>query len=229
MATVRLAIKPIDLTSSLKDRIYDALKASIAGMNIYDGPGEPRLDERQISEDLGVSRTPVREAIARLEQEGLVRIVPRRGVFVVRKTKAEILEIITVWAALESMAARLIAERATDEEIASLRALFATMKDDSAQANIDEYSDMNIRFHQAIIRMSKSQLLESITETLFIHMRAIRARTIGEDNRIQRSIIDHMNIITALESRNADLAERLSREHTLGLAAHVEKNVTYLE
>jgi DNA-binding GntR family transcriptional regulator len=226
---VRLAVQPIDLTFSLKDRIYEALKETIAGMNIYEGTGEPRLDERQLSEDLGVSRTPVREAIARLEQEGLVRIVPRRGVFVARKTKTEILEMITVWAALESMAARLITEHATDEEIASLRTLFATMEDDTARANIDEYSGMNIRFHQAIIGLSKSRLLSTMTETLFIHMRSIRARTIGENDRVQRSIIDHMNIIKALENRDADLAERLSREHTLGLAAHVEKNVTYLD
>ena len=229
MSTVRLAVQPIDLAFSLKDRIYEALKETISGMNIYEGTGEPRLDERQLSEDLGVSRTPVREAIARLEQEGLVRIVPRRGVFVARKTKTEILEMITVWAALESMAARLITEHASDQEIASLRTLFATMEDNIEQANIDEYSGLNIRFHQAIIKLSKSQLLASMTETLFIHMRSIRARTIGEDDRAQRSIIDHMNIIEALEIRDADLAERLSREHTLGLAAHVEQNVTYLD
>lgn len=229
MSTVRLAVQPIELTFSLKDRIYEALKETIAGINIYEGVGEPRLDERQLSQDLGVSRTPVREAIARLEQEGLVRIVPRRGVFVARKTKQEILEMITVWAALESMAARLITEKATDEEIASLRELFATVEDNTSRADIDEYSGLNIRFHQAIIALSKSQLLESMTETLFIHMRSIRARTIGENDRAHRSIIDHMNIIKALEDRNADLAERLSREHTLGLAAHVEKNVTYLD
>lgn len=229
MSTVQLAVQPIDPSFSLKDRVYDALKETIAGINIYEGTGEPRLDERQLSEDLGVSRTPIREAIARLEQEGLVRIVPRRGVFVTRKTKTEILEMITVWAALESMAARLATDKATDDEIASLRALFATMEDDTAQANIDEYSSRNIRFHQAIIRLSKSKLMETMTETLFIHMRAIRARTIGEDDRVQRSIIDHMNIIKALEDRDADLAERLSREHTLGLAAHVERNVKYLD
>jgi DNA-binding GntR family transcriptional regulator len=229
VSTVRLAVQPIDLTFSLKDRIYEALKETIAGMNIYEGTGEPRLDERQLCEDLGVSRTPVREASARLEQEGLVRIVPRRGVFVMRKTKSEILEMITVWAALESMAARLITEHATDEEIASLRQWFATVKDNISRADIDEYSDLNIRFHQAIIALSKSQLLATMTETLFIHMRSIRARTIGENDRAQRSIIDHMNIIQALEDRDADLAERLSREHTLGLAAHVEKNVTYLD
>ena len=228
MSTVRLAIQPLQLNFSLKDRTYQALKETIAQINIYEGDGEPRLDERQLSEDLGVSRTPVREAIARLEQEGLVRVVPRRGVFVARKSKQEILEMIIVWAALESMAARLITERAADKEIANLRDLFATTENDQIRANIDEYSSMNIRFHQGIIGLSKSQLLISMTDNLFIHMRSIRVRTIGEGDRAQRSIIDHMNIIEALEKRDPDLAEQLSREHTLGLAAHVEKNVTYL-
>ena len=86
-------------------------------------------------------------------------------------------------------------------------------------ADIDGYSDLNIRFHQAIIALSKSQLLATMTETLFIHRCPIRERTIGENDRAQRSIIDHMNIITALEDRDADLAERLSREHTLVLTA----------
>ena len=229
MSTVRLAVPPIDLNFSLKDRIYEALKETIAGMNIYEGAGEPRLDERQLSQDLGVSRTPVREAIARLEQEGLVRIVPRRGVFVARKTKREILEMITVWAALESMAARLITRNASDQEIASLREMFATFENDKIQANIDEYSGTNIQFHQALLRMSQCELLNSLTETLFIHMRSIRARTIGENDRASRSIIDHMNIIEALERRDTELAEQLVRQHTLDLAAHVEKNVNYLD
>ena len=97
------------------------------------------------------------------------------------------------------------------------------------QANIDEYSEANIRFHQAILRMSHCELLNRMAQNLFIHMRAIRMRTIAEDNRANRSIIDHMNIIKALEDRDAELAERLTREHTLGLAAHVERNVTYLD
>lgn len=229
MSTAKLDIQPVEVNFSLKDRIYDALKETIASINIYEGENAPRLDERQLSESLGVSRTPVREALARLEQEGLVRIVPRRGVFVARKTREEILEMITVWAALESMAARLITQRATDEEISSLRDIFATDEGKKPQANIDEYSGRNIRFHQAILRLSKSDLLNSMTETLFLHMRSIRARTIGEDNRASRSIIDHMNIIEALERRDTELAERLVRQHTLDLAAHVEQNVNYLK
>ena len=229
MASVRAAVQPIELNFSLKDKTYEALKQAISEMNIYVAPEEPRLDERQLAEDLGVSRTPVREAIARLEQEGLVRIAPRKGVYVVRKTKREILEMITVWAALESMAARLITLHATDSEIATLRSLFATFEDNQVQAKIDEYSETNIRFHQALLKMSHCELLNRMTENPFIHMRSIRMRTIAEDDRARRSIIDHMHIIEALERRDTELAERLARQHTLDLADHVERNVHYLD
>jgi len=231
MNVVRAVVQPIDVNFSLKDKTYEALKQAIASMNIYARPGEPRLDERQLSKDLGVSRTPIREAIARLEQEGFLRTVPRRGVFIVRKSKREIIEMITVWAALESMAARLITLHASDEEIASLRRMFATFDDDKDRVNaeIDEYSETNISFHQALLKMSHSELLNRMTENLFIHMRSIRQQTIAEDDRASRSIIDHMNIIEALEARDTELAERLTRQHTLDLAAHVEKNVHYLD
>jgi DNA-binding GntR family transcriptional regulator len=229
MPTVRLAVQPIDLNFSLKDKVYEALKETITSMNIYAGDDEPRLDERQLSEDLGVSRTPIREAIARLEQEGFLRIVPRRGVFVVRKTKKEILEMITVWAALESMAARLITQNASEAEIATLRRMFGRFENDQINAKIDEYSETNIRFHQALLTLSQCELLNRLAENLFIHMRSIRARTISENDRASRSIIDHMAIIEALERRDTELAERLARQHTLDLAAHVEKNVNYLD
>ena len=229
MVATRLALQPIEANPALRDRIYDALKQGIARMDLYGSKDEIRLDERQLSLELGVSRTPVREALARLEQEGFVRTVPRRGVFVVRKSKREILEMITLWAALESMAARLITERASDAEIASLRRMFATFVDDRPEARIDEYSETNIRFHQALLAMSHCDLIVETAANLFIHMRSIRKRTIGESDRAQRSIIDHMNIIEALERRDTALAERLAREHTLGLAAHVEKNVAYLD
>jgi DNA-binding GntR family transcriptional regulator len=229
MATAKLDVAPIEANYSLKDRIYATLKDAITNMNIYAADAELRLDERELSERLAISRTPVREALARLEQEGLVRIAPRKGVFIVRKTKAEILEMITVWAALESMAARLVTERASDREIASLRRLFSTFEGDDPVAEIDEYSERNIDFHSQILRLSKCSLLNEIASNLFIHMRGIRARTISERDRARRSIIDHMHIIEALEARDAELAERLVREHTMNLAAHVAANVGYLD
>jgi DNA-binding GntR family transcriptional regulator len=214
---------------SLKDRIYDSLKQAITSMNIYADDAELRLDERELSDRLAISRTPIREALARLEQEGLVRIVPRKGVYIVRKSKWEILEMITVWAALEGMAARLITLHASDAEIASLRELFVTFDGDEIKAHIDEYSDNNIKFHQTILSLSKCALLKELADGLFVHMRSIRARTIAEKDRANRSIVDHLHIIEALEARDTELAERLVREHTLNLAAHVEQNVDYLE
>jgi len=229
MAHAKLAIEPIDANFSLKDKIYDSLKQAITSMNIYAEDAELRLDERRLSEKLEISRTPVREALARLEQEGLVQIVPRRGVYIVRKTKAEILEVVTVWAALESMAARLVIEKATDEEISSLRKLFATFEGDQVKAHIDEYSETNIEFHQSILRLSQCKLLCDLADNLFIHMRSIRDRTIAERDRADRSIIDHLHIIEALEKRDAGLASQLVRDHSMNLARHIEKHADYLE
>lgn len=229
IAATELAVEPIDSSFSLKDHIYASLREAITQVDIYADDAELRLDERRLSEQLNISRTPVREALARLEQEGLVAIVPRRGVYIMRKTKAEILEMITVWAALESMAARLITMNATDVEIASLRDLFATFDGGKVRAHIDEYSDRNIEFHQAILDLSRCALLRDLADNLFVHMRSIRARTIGETDRADKSIIDHMHIIEALEARDTDLAERRAREHTLNLARHVEKYVDYLD
>ncbi len=134
-----------------------------------------------------------------------------------------------VWAALESMAARLITECASDAEIASLRRLFTTFEGEEVGAHIDEYSERNIDFHSRLLQLSKCGLLNEMANNLFIHMRSIRARTISEDDRAKRSIIDHIHIIEALEARDAGLAERLVREHTLNLAAHVDANVDYLD
>jgi DNA-binding GntR family transcriptional regulator len=221
--TARIRLRPIDSSPSLKERIYTTLKQAITSPNTYAADAELRLDERELSQRLRISRTPVREALARLEQEGLVRIVPRKGVFIARKNKQEILEMIMVWAALESMAARLATLHASDHAIGALRTLFATFKGDEIGANIDEYSEQNIKFHQSILEMSKCALLKQIADGLFLHMRAIRHRTISEDDRVRRSIVDHLHIIEALEARNADLAERLVREHTLNLHAHVAR------
>ncbi|MSP80766.1 MAG: GntR family transcriptional regulator [Rhodospirillales bacterium] len=227
--TARLEMQPIEADTSLKGRIYDRLKHAITAMNIYAENAELRLDERQLALKLATSRTPIREALARLEQEGLVQIAPRKGVFIVRKSKAEILEMIMVWAALEGMAARLVTENASDSEIASLRQMFTTFRNGQVRARIDEYSDANVRFHQAILTLGKCALLREMADHLFVHMRSIRMRTIGESNRANRSIIDHLHIIEAIEARDADLAEQLVREHTLNLANHVRENVHYLD
>jgi DNA-binding GntR family transcriptional regulator len=228
-AATRIALEPIDNSFSFKNKAYVALKNVIVSMDVYRSRQDIRLDERQLAQDFGVSRTPVREAMAQLEREGFVRSVPRRGIYVVRKTRTEVIEMITAWAALESMAARLITEHASQEEIASLREMFATFEDGALRAHLDEYSEANIEFHQSIIRMSGNSVLISLAENLFTHMRMIRRKTIVEKDRVERSIRDHMNIIEALEARDTARAEELVRNHALGLADHVAKYADYLD
>lgn len=219
LAPPTLHVAPLGVSISLRQLAYDALKKAIMGMDIY-GHAEPiRLDERQLSAELGVSRTPIREAITLLEQEGFVRSVPRRGIFVVRKTKAELIETITVWAALESMAARLACANASARDMAQLKRLSGD--NDEAEDGVSEYSDKNLAFHQAIIRLSGNSKIAELADNLILHMRAIRAVSIRQAGRRETSRREHAEILAALEARNADAAERLVREHALGLAAHV--------
>jgi DNA-binding GntR family transcriptional regulator len=221
-----LVITRLQTETSYKEKAYAALKDAILRMDLYSTREPIRLDERELSQRLGVSRTPVREAIAMLEREGFVRTVPRRGIHVVRKTKREIIEMIQAWAALESMAARLVALHAHEESIALLRSHFAAFSIDGVKSDhLDEYSSANVAFHQSLIRLSGSSLLGEMTNNLFVHVRAIRHKTIFEHDRAQRSIRDHLEMIEALEARDAERAERLAREHTLRLGEHVEKHV----
>ncbi len=228
-AAERITAEPLEGTSTFKDRAYNALKEVLLSLDIYGRRGEIRLDERALALQFGISRTPVREAMAQLEREGFVRSVPRRGIYIVRKTKREVVELIEAWAALESMAARLITENSSDEEISHLREMFAKFENGKLHVKLDEYSEVNIQFHQTIISMSKNEVLIRLAENLFTHMRMIRRKTIVEKNRADRSIHDHLNIIEAIESRDTPRAETLVRQHALGLADHVAKNADYLD
>lgn len=219
-----MKLRPITTSFTLKEHVYDMLRDAILDMDIYSENADLRLDERSLAEQLGISRTPLRDAIARLERDGLLRIVPRKGVFVLRKTLSEVLEIIIVWAALESMAARLAAERASNSDIASLRSIAAKYNDTRAASRISEYFEDNIRFHQKIVEISKCDLLKSMADGLFLHTHAVRKRAMTEGNRITRSVVDHGEIIEALENRDADKAALLVREHTMTLHDHVRRS-----
>jgi DNA-binding GntR family transcriptional regulator len=228
-ARPELEVERLDTGVSIRDQAYAALKRAIASADIYSRPDEIRIDERALCQQLGVSRTPVREAMTLLEQEGFLRTEPRRGIFIVRKTRRQIVEMIQVWAALEGMAARLATKRGSDKEIAALRDIFSNFADGTPGENIDEYSDANIAFHQALIRLSGSDLIINMTDNLFLHVRSVRRVTIAHGDRAERSLADHLKIIEALAKRHAERAEKLSREHALGLADHVEKFCNFLD
>src|ERR1700738_3784178 len=184
-----LSLQPINASASLRDQAYAMLREAIAEADIYQSREEIRLDERALSEMLGVSRTPIREAMTLLEQEGFLRMVPRRG----------------------------------------LRHMFDHFRDRTPAEHIAEYSEANLAFHQAIVELSKSQIILDTIKNIFIHVRAIRRLTISQSDRQSRSIVDHLRIIEALEKRDTELAEQLVRRHSLDLAAHVEAHCDFLD
>jgi DNA-binding GntR family transcriptional regulator len=226
--TLALSLQPIQTADSLRNQAYAMLKQAIADTDIYSFPDEVQLDKRVLTEALGVSRTPVREAMTLLEQEGFLRTVPRKGIFIVRKTKTEIVEMIQMWAALESMSARLASLHASDSDIACLRRLFDDFRDAAPTEHLDEYSHANIAFHQEIVRLGGSKLIADAIKNIFIHVRAIRKMTIFQSDRAARSIVDHMRIIEALERRETEVAEKLVRQHSLDLAAFVTEHCDFL-
>lgn len=224
-----MKLRAIPSNFTLKDHVYDMLRDAITEMDIYAIDADLRLDERSLAEQLGISRTPLREAIARLEQDGLVSVVARKGVFVQRKSLTEILEMIVAWAALESMAARLATIHASNKELTSLRRIATKYSNGALGARISEYSDDNIRFHQRILEISKCALLKDMADGLFLHMHAVRLRAMGEDDRVHRSVVDHEEIIEALERRDAEESAKRVREHTMRLHDHVRRTWTRIE
>ena len=226
---VVLPLQPINTNTSFRNQAYALLRQAISEADIYSQHEEIRLDERTLSGALGVSRTPIREAMTLLEQEGFLRTLPRKGIFIVRKTKKEVVEMIQMWAALESMSARLATLHAKDEDIAGLRHMFDSFRDSTPAEHIEEYSDANIAFHQAIVNLGGSQTIADTLKNLFIHVRAIRKVTISKSDRAGRSLVEHLKIVQALERRDAELAERLLREHTLELAEFVERHCDFLD
>jgi len=224
-----MKLRAIESNFTLKDHVYERLREALINLNIYDEDAVLRLDERSLADQLNISRTPLREALARLEQEGFVEIRPRKGVYVRRKTLDEILEMIIAWAALESMAASLAAQNATVKGTNRLRKHALANSASSKSADLSEYSEANLQFHQMILEMSGCALLSTMADSLFVHMYAVRRRALAEDDRAARSVVDHMAIIEAIEAGDAELASRLVREHTMRLHGHVRRAWARLE
>jgi DNA-binding GntR family transcriptional regulator len=222
-----LTVEKIRAPSSLSERAYEAIKESILKIDMTQMKDEDHIDERGLSESLGISRTPLREAINRLVIEGFLKVLPRKGIYVVKKTKKEIIEILLVRAALEGMAARLATKHVTDEEIQKMRELFSPFCESSSGGQFIKYSDANIVFHELVLRTSQCGKLIELAGNLFDHIRWIRFRTIVFEDRFTKMQKEHLAIIEALEKRDQDLAEKRMRFHIEGLAQYIEEKVNF--
>lgn len=168
-----------------------------------------RLSEPEIAGWFRSSRAPVREALRRLEQSGLVAIEPRRGASVKAPTRDEVENMLSVREALEGMAARLAAERADDDDVARLRACVARLRKGAAQAGGEPRAD----FHEALLRAARNDALRQLMRGSMNMFRLLRALSSREEGRHGASAGEHLSILRAIEARDADSAEESARAH----------------
>jgi DNA-binding GntR family transcriptional regulator len=215
------ATKEIPGALSFKMQAYLALKGSIMEMDIYGQRGEIRIDDREVCQMLGISRTPVREALILLEHEGFVRTVPRHGVVVARKSRTQIADMILVWAALEGMAARLAAVQADEADLARLAERFPP----GPAQTPDRAADL----HQSLVQLSNCALIGNLTRNLAPHMRAIHRLEQANETRAAQATAMRNALIAALTARDGALAERLILRHHLDLNQHIQRTCAFLD
>jgi DNA-binding GntR family transcriptional regulator len=223
-----LDVGKIRTPASLAQRAYETIKESLLQMDLTDLAVEDRIDERGLAEQLGVSRTPLREAINRLVLEGFLKVVPRKGIFLVKKSKKEIVEILLVRAALEGLAARLATQYVTDKDIRQMKKIIAPFDSvDIIGKKSLKFSDANVMFHELVLKLSRCQVLTDLASNLFAHIHWIRTKAAGFQDRFKVAHSGHVAIIEALANRDPELAERRMRQHIEILAQYIDEHMQF--
>ncbi|WLW61049.1 GntR family transcriptional regulator [Achromobacter aegrifaciens] len=204
------------------DHVYRAVRAHVLAL-VRDISEPVRVREEELARKLGVSRTPVREALLRLGQEGILTMERHRGALLSPLTHEQYLEWLKLRVELEGFAAREAAMNASQRDVDALRKIFAPFNDENLDVLIDEYSAANVDFHIALIRLASNGLLEKVWE-LFGHRDMLKTKTIKRLNRGRQSLSDHLALIDAIERRDAAEAERIARSHVEELLNHVSMN-----
>jgi DNA-binding GntR family transcriptional regulator len=206
---------------NLRERVYEVLKKTIIFQEI--SPGE-KIDEDLLASQFGVSRTPIRESLCRLENEGIVRIVPRKGAFVVKHSKERIMEILLLREVLEGLAARLACDDMDQASIEEMKLLFRDFSESTIRKKSKTYSQADLDFHTLVITKSRNTLLINMMKTLNDHIQMLRLRTVSLEGRPEQSLTEHLKIIDALGRKESALAETLMREHIRNVTTSVLKD-----
>ncbi len=195
---------------TLSQRVYDHLREEILADHLLPGT---ELQEVALSEELGVSRGPIREAIGRLAAEGLVTVRPRRGAVVRSLSKEEFLELYQVREALEMMAVRLAVPRLGAEDFAQLEELNATMGGHADRGEVAAFFEANVAFHTRLCEASGNETLQELYGQLLGQMGRYRMRSLALRGNLQRSVDEHRAILRAARRRDADRAAHLMSDH----------------
>ena len=200
----------LDAYKPLREVVSETLRQAIKDGILK--PGE-RLMEIQLADELGVSRTPIREAIRKLEQEGFVVMVPRRGTYVADISLKDIAQVFEIRSALEELAAGLAAERITPDELEYLERILVEINDFIDKGQFDKIVDADIRFHDVLYHASRNTRLVDILHNLREQMLRFRSVSMHYPGRLAATWEEHRQMVENIANHNSTMARKVAKKH----------------
>ena len=199
-----------NLSASLEEKVFSTLEEEILAGELKKGES---LTEIALSKRLGVSRTPIRGALHRLKEDGLVEITPNRGAFVLGIDKDDLVDIYKVRNRLEGLASASAAKSISKEALTKLRESVELSEFYINRGDTEKVKELDTAFHQLIYRASGNRQLELILTELHRKIKTYRKLSLSVSGRIERSISEHREILIAIEKRDAEMADALTSRH----------------
>lgn len=210
-------------TAAVSDAVYATIREAIVTGVL--APGS-RLAEEDLAGQFAVSRTPVREAVLRLEAERLATRAPRRGLIVARVTTEEILDVYVVRQTIDGLAARLAAESARPADLIALGAISDRFAAAASAEDAQSMATINLELHEAICRIGRNELLLFFLQQIHDRVRRFPGTTFVHPGRPRSAVEEHREVLEAIRSRDADQAEALARRH---MAAAMTARIALLQ
>ena len=199
-----------DGKASLEEKVYASLEEQIISQKLR--PGEA-VTEMKLSRELGVSRTPVREALQRLDREGLIKLIPNKGAVVLGISEQDLIDIYKIRMRLEGLAARIAAEKKNEDFCRRLSDNIDLTGFYMAKGDIEKVKDLDSEFHDIIYRSCESRMLGKTLSELHRYIASYRKLSLAADGRIEKSLSEHREIYDAIVNGEADAADALTSEH----------------
>ncbi len=184
--------------------------------------GGESLTEMKLAQEYGMSRTPIREALRKLEVEGLVNIIPNKGAVVSSLTDEEISNVFNIRMRIESMAAYLAAKNITESQLEQLRDALELFEFYIGKGNTGRCGEEDFKFHDIIYDASGSRPVRNVLQSMNSYIRSVRHETLKSRERMKQAVSEHIDIFNAIKEGNAELAEELAYKHVVN-AAHINK------
>ncbi|WP_419726031.1 GntR family transcriptional regulator [Terrisporobacter petrolearius] len=200
----------LDNYKPLRDVVFENLRTAILEGNLKAGK---RLMEVQLAEQLGVSRTPIREAIRKLELEGLVVMLPRKGAYVANMSFKDLIDVLEIRASLEGLAASLASERLRDEDIVELERVAKEFEKSVRETDIDTVLKKDVEFHEKIFLMANNKKLYHLITSLWEQVHRFRVTYVSNYEASLSLVDEHNRILEAIKSGDSELAKKYATEH----------------